>query len=94
MAGIRPLRRGQSKRFIQHRLGHRQGAVAGGDEVLPYAELSKRLGRSEGALRTAATRLRTRWRERLREVVAETVGDESEIEDELKSLITFVGGSV
>jgi len=71
-----------------------KGVVAGGDEVLPYAELSKRLGRSEGALRTAATRLRTRWRERLRDVVAETVGDESEIEDELKSLITFVGGSV
>lgn len=60
------------------------------DDVLPYAELSQRLGQSEGALRTAASRLRSRWRKRLRELVAETVHEESEVQDELHSLITSV----
>jgi RNA polymerase sigma factor (sigma-70 family) len=59
-------------------------------DVLPYAELSRRVGQSEGALRTAASRLRSRWRKRLRELVAETVHDESEVQDELQSLITSV----
>ncbi len=61
--------------------------LGGGDEVLPYSELSARLGQSEGALRTAVSRLRSRWKSRIRELVAETVGAESEIEDELRTLI-------
>lgn len=61
--------------------------VAGGGDALPYAELSQRLGLSEGALRTAASRLRSRWRKRLRQLVAETVGEDAEIEDELRSLV-------
>ena len=65
-----------------------KGFLGGDAGVLPYTEMSQRLGQSEGALRTAASRLRARWRERLRELVAETVNDESEIEDELKSLIS------
>jgi RNA polymerase sigma-70 factor (ECF subfamily) len=67
-----------------------------GDEgdVLPYSELSRRLGRSEGTLRTAASRLRSRWRKRLRELVAETVRDESEVQDELRSLIASVDTGV
>lgn len=65
-----------------------RGFLGSGDDVLPYAELSGRLGQSEGALRTAASRLRSRWRARLRELVAETVAEESDVEDELKSLIT------
>ena len=71
-----------------------KGFLGGGDDVLPYSELSRRLGQSEGALRTAASRLRARWRKRLRELVAETVRDESEIQDELHSLITSVGTGV
>jgi len=34
--------------------------VIGGEEVLPYGELAANFGRSEGALRTAASRLRSR----------------------------------
>jgi len=41
----------------------------GDEEVLPYAELLQRLGQSEGALRTAVSRLRARWRKRLCEWV-------------------------
>ena len=68
-----------------------KGFLGGGDEVLPYSELSRRLGQREGALRTAVSRLRARWRERLRELVAETVQDETEVRDELDCLIASVG---
>ncbi len=71
-----------------------KGFLGGDDDVPPYAELSRRLGRSEGALRTAASRLRSRWRKRLRELVAETVGEESEVQDELRSLIASVEAGV
>ena len=64
------------------------------DDAPPYAELARRLGRSAGALRTAASRLRSRWRARLRELVAETVSDEREIQDELSALIRSVDPSV
>jgi RNA polymerase sigma-70 factor (ECF subfamily) len=67
-----------------------KGFLGLGDEVLPYSELSQRLGKSEGALRTATSRLRDRWRKLLRELVAETVHDESEVQDELGSLIASV----
>jgi RNA polymerase sigma-70 factor (ECF subfamily) len=67
-----------------------KGALDSGDETLPYRDLAQRLGRSEGALRTAASRLRARWRGRLRELVAETVNDEGEIQDELRTLIRAV----
>ncbi len=53
----------------------------------PYGELSRRLGRSEGALRTASSRLRARWRTRLREIVAETVQGHRLIDDELDDLV-------
>lgn len=67
-----------------------KGYLGGDDDVLPYAELAGRLGRSEGSLRTASSRLRSRWRRRIRELVAETVRDESEVQDELRSLIASV----
>ena len=71
-----------------------KGFLGSEDDVLPYSELSRRLGQSEGALRTAASRLRSRWRKRLRELVAETVREESEVQGELRSLIASVDASV
>jgi RNA polymerase sigma-70 factor (ECF subfamily) len=71
-----------------------KGFLGGEDDVLPYSDLAQRLGQSEGALRTAASRLRARWRKRLRELVAETVGEESEVKDELRSLISSVDAGV
>ncbi len=67
-----------------------KGFLGGTDDVLPYSELSRRLGHSEGALRTAASRLRSRWRKQLRRLVAETVRDPSDVQDELQSLIDSV----
>ena len=60
------------------------GADDGG---APYDELSRRLGRSEAALRTALSRLRARWRTRLREIVAETVQGDHLVDDELNDLV-------
>ncbi len=71
-----------------------KGFLGSEDDVLPYSELSRRLGQSEGTLRTAASRLRARWRKRLRALVAETVGEESDVEDELRSLIASVDAGV
>ena len=71
-----------------------KGVLGGEGDVLPYSEMSQRLGQSEGALRTAASRLRSRWRKRLRELVAETVHHESEVQDELRSLIASVNPDV
>lgn len=67
-----------------------KGFLGGDDDVLPYSELSRRLGKSEGALRTAASRLRDQWRKRLRELVAETVQHEAEVPDELGRLVASV----
>jgi RNA polymerase sigma factor (sigma-70 family) len=71
-----------------------KGYLGGEDDILPYSELSLKLGQSEGALRTAASRLRARWRKQLRELVAETVHDQSEVKDELRSLIASVNAGV
>ncbi len=67
-----------------------KGFLGGEDDVLPYAELSRRLGKSEGALRTAVSRLRDRWRRRVRELVDETADEPAEARDELGRLITAV----
>jgi RNA polymerase sigma-70 factor (ECF subfamily) len=67
-----------------------KGFLGGGEDRNSYSELSQRLGQSEGALRTAVSRLRARWRERLRELVAETVQDEVEIGEELDHLVAAV----
>ena len=61
--------------------------LAAGIGEVPYDELSRRLDRSEAAVRTALSRLRGRWRIRLREVVAETVQDERLVDDELTDLV-------
>jgi RNA polymerase sigma-70 factor (ECF subfamily) len=46
------------------------------------------LGTSEGAARVALHRLRTRYRDLLRATVAETVVDPSEVDDELRHLVS------
>ncbi|MEM1180868.1 MAG: hypothetical protein AAGM22_21160 [Acidobacteriota bacterium] len=74
----------------------KDGVLGGGTDAPPYPELAPRLGMSEGALRTAASRMRTRWRLELRKLVAETVHPTStdpdgEVESELHALIDAVG---
>ena len=70
-----------------------KGSIGHADGLLPYPELSERLGLGEGALRSAVFRLRSRWRERIRELVAETVGDEADVDDELSRLLSSLSPS-
>ena len=74
--------RGQTELFdvLKEYVGYDSGGV-------PYRELSQRLEQSEGALRTALSRLRARWRDRLRELVAETVQEGQMVDEELNALI-------
>ncbi len=52
-----------------------------------YATLSQDLGLSQGALRTAVSRLRKRYRELLHRQVAATVPSQDEVRDELTQLM-------
>jgi RNA polymerase sigma factor (sigma-70 family) len=63
-------------------------AVLVGERV-SYADIAGRLGRSEGAIKVAAHRLRHRYRELLRAEIAETVG-EGEVDDEVSHLLTIL----
>jgi RNA polymerase sigma-70 factor (ECF subfamily) len=58
----------------------------------PYGELAKRLGVSEGAVKSAVHRLRQRYRQLLRDEIAHTVAGPGEVEAELRHLIAVLGG--
>jgi RNA polymerase sigma factor (sigma-70 family) len=60
-------------------------------EAEPYAELARRLGSSEGAVKTASHRLRQRFAQALRSIVASTVATPDEVEDELRFLLRALG---
>ena len=80
------------------RLGAEHAAVGEGDlfgalqptlsgrQMPAYAELAQRLGRNEGAIKTAVHRLRRRFRDVLRQEVANTVAAPDEVDDELAYL--------
>lgn len=53
-----------------------------------YADVAARLGTTEGAIKTAASRLRKRWREILRAEIAGTLSDPANVDDELRGLFT------
>ena len=65
--------------------------VAGGTDA-PWAEVGRRLGMSEGAVKVAAHRLRRRYREVLRQAISETVADPSEVDDEIRHLMASLAG--
>jgi DNA-directed RNA polymerase specialized sigma24 family protein len=62
-----------------------QSTLSGGDAPA-YAALATRLGRNEGAIKTAVHRLRRRFRDVLRQEVAQTVAAPAEVDDELTYL--------
>ena len=55
-----------------------------------YAALARTCGKSEGALKVAAHRLRRRWRQLLIEGVARQVARPQDVEDELRALFAAV----
>lgn len=74
-------RQGRTEQFAALRV-----ALAGDRGAVPYAELGRRLGMTEAAVKMAVKRLRQRYRELLRETIADTVCETGEIEDELRYL--------
>jgi DNA-directed RNA polymerase specialized sigma24 family protein len=68
-----------------------RAALAGGEVALDYAAAAARLDSTEGACRTAATRLRRRLGEHLRARIAETVASPAEVEGELDELLAALG---
>jgi RNA polymerase sigma factor (sigma-70 family) len=69
-----------------------RNTLAGPGNSAPYAELGRRLGLNEGAVKVAVHRLRQRYRALLRETIAETVATEAEVEEELRFLLRTVAG--
>jgi RNA polymerase sigma-70 factor (ECF subfamily) len=66
--------------------------VTGGSGRAPYAELAERLDMTEGALKTAASRLRARYRDRLRAEIADTVADPEDVDGEITHLVSALRG--
>jgi len=64
----------------------------GADEVLPYTEIGRRLGKSESAIKTEASRLHGRYRQLVRAEVAQTVASAVEIDDEVRYLLAVISG--
>jgi RNA polymerase sigma-70 factor (ECF subfamily) len=65
--------------------------LTGGRSEIPYRKLGGRLGMSEGAVKTAAHRLRQRYRELLREEIVNTVAGPEEAAEELRQLFAALG---
>jgi RNA polymerase sigma-70 factor (ECF subfamily) len=79
------LRQGKAAHFAALRV-----ALAGERGAVPYADIARQTGMSEGAVKVAVHRLRRRYRTLLRETVAETVADPGEVEEELRHLLRIM----
>ena len=66
--------------------------LVGDRTAQPYEELARKLGVSEGAVKSAVHRLRQRYRHLLRDEIAHTVAGPGEVEEELRHLIAVLGG--
>jgi RNA polymerase sigma-70 factor (ECF subfamily) len=67
-------------------------ALAGPRETLPYSELARQLGQTEGAVKIAVHRLRKRYRVILEDTIADTVTSRAEAEEEMRHLFRSLGG--
>ena len=67
-----------------------KGLLSREQNALAYAEMSRRLGMSEGALYVAVHRLRQRYGELVRDEIAQTVSSPEEIDDEMRFLFSVL----
>jgi len=72
----------------EHHFEALKACLAGGDG-LDYAALGASVGLSQGAVAVAVHRMRHRLRELVRQEVAQTVGSESDLQEELRHLLTL-----
>jgi len=66
--------------------------LSGEKRPVPYAEVAKRLGVTELAVKVAVHRLRKRFRDALREEIAQTVAKTEQIDAELQALYAALEG--
>jgi RNA polymerase sigma-70 factor (ECF subfamily) len=64
----------------------------GSGDGTTYADIGQRLGKSESAIKSEASRLRLRYGELVRSEIAQTVASVTEIDDEVRHLLTVIGG--
>ncbi len=78
---------GQGSRFeaLQVYLVEDRGAVG-------FAEMADRLGTTEAAVKGVVRRMRARYRELMREEVAQTVADPSDVDSEIRHLLSTFDG--
>jgi RNA polymerase sigma-70 factor (ECF subfamily) len=65
--------------------------VLTGGQGRSYADAGRDIGMSEGAVKVAVHRLRQRYRDLIRDEVAQTVFSESEVDEELRTLLRALG---
>jgi RNA polymerase sigma-70 factor (ECF subfamily) len=65
--------------------------LTGGPRAVPYFDLARRQGTTEGAVHVVAHRLERRCWDLVRAEIAVTVGDPSEVEDEIRALWDALG---
>lgn len=58
---------------------------------IPYAEIAREIGASEGAARVAVHRLRKRFREVFRAAVADTVSSAEDVDGEVRYVVEVLG---
>jgi RNA polymerase sigma factor (sigma-70 family) len=63
-----------------------EGYLTGESDTVPYAELARDLGMTEGAVKVAVHRLRRRFGTVLRAEIAETVSDPAQVDEEIREL--------
>jgi RNA polymerase sigma-70 factor (ECF subfamily) len=57
-----------------------------------FAEMADRLGVTESALKSVVHRMRRRYSELFRDEVAQTVADPADTQDEIRHMLTVLGG--
>jgi RNA polymerase sigma factor (sigma-70 family) len=70
--------------------GHLHGVLTGDAGGVPYSEIARTTGMSEGAVKVAVHRLRRRFREALVAEIAETVSNHDDIDAEIRYLLNAV----
>ena len=66
--------------------------LTSGEREVPYREVAENLGMTEGAVATAVHRLRRRYGQCLRAEIAELVVQSTEVDDELRHMLSVVRG--
>jgi RNA polymerase sigma-70 factor (ECF subfamily) len=69
-----------------------KGTLVGEADKLSHAQIGAALGMTEAAVKKAAQRLRERYRAILRELIAATVEGPGQIDDEIQTLFSVLGG--